>query len=261
MFYLSSTEKTQTIDGVIINTYACSNEIMSDGSIEGIGCFCHEFSHCMGFPDFYDTSSSGWFGMGDWDLMCSGSYNGDTFQPAGYTAYEKWMSGWLEPIELTDDVKVEKLKPTSEGGDAYILYNSGHHDEYYMIENRQLKGWDASLPGAGLMITHVDFNKDIWEENNPNTKVTQQTVNEYASQGYTIHANDHQRCSLIRANNKSSEDSYNTDLYPYNKLDSLTATSKPAASLYNKNAAGKKFMEKGITKITKNSDGTMSFVY
>lgn len=261
MFYLSSTEKTQTIDGVIINTYACSNEIMSDGSIEGIGCFCHEFSHCMGFPDFYDTSSSGWFGMGDWDLMCSGSYNGDTFQPAGYTAYEKWMSGWLEPIELTDDVKVEKLKPTSEGGDAYILYNSGHHDEYYMIENRQLKGWDASLPGAGLMITHVDFNKDIWEENNPNTKVTQQTVNEYASQGYTIHANDHQRCSLIRANNKSSEDSYNTDLYPYNKLDSLTATSKPAASLYNKNAAGTKYMEKGITKITKNSDGTMSFVY
>lgn len=261
MFYLSSTEKTQTIDGVIINTYACSNEIMPDDSIEGIGCFCHEFSHCMGFPDFYDTSSSGWFGMGDWDLMCSGSYNGDTFQPAGYTAYEKWMSGWLEPIELTDDVKVEKLKPTSEGGDAYILYNSGHHDEYYMIENRQLKGWDASLPGAGLMITHVDFNKDIWEENNPNTKVTQQTVNEYASQGYTIHANDHQRCSLIRANNKSSEDSYNTDLYPYNKLDSLTATSKPAASLYNKNAAGTKYMEKGITKITKNSDGTMSFVY
>ena len=261
MFYLSSTEKTQTIDGVIINTYDCSNEIMPDDSIEGIGCFCHEFSHCMGFPDFYDTSSSGWFGMGDWDLMCSGSYNGDTFQPAGYTAYEKWMSGWLEPIELTDDVKVEKLKPTSEGGDAYILYNSGHHDEYYMIENRQLKGWDASLPGAGLMITHVDFNKDIWEENNPNTKVTQQTVNEYASQGYTIHANDHQRCSLIRANNKSSEDSYNTDLYPYNKLDSLTATSKPAASLYNKNAAGTKYMEKGITKITKNSDGTMSFVY
>lgn len=261
MFYLSSTEKTQTIDGVIINTYACSNEIMPDDSIEGIGCFCHEFSHCMGFPDFYDTSSSGWFGMGDWDLMCSGSYNGDTFQPAGYTAYEKWMSGWLEPIELTDDVKVEKLKPTSEGGDAYILYNSGHHDEYYMIENRQLKGWDASLPGAGLMITHVDFNMDIWEENNPNTKVTQQTVNEYASQGYTIHANDHQRCSLIRANNKSSEDSYNTDLYPYNKLDSLTATSKPAASLYNKNAAGTKYMEKGITKITKNSDGTMSFVY
>ena len=261
MYYLSSTEKTQTIDGVIIDTYACSNEIKSDDSIEGIGCFCHEFSHCMGFPDFYDTSYSGWFGMGEWDLMCGGSYNGGSFRPAGYTAYEKWMSGWLEPIELTDDVKVEKLKPTSEGGDVYILYNSGHHDEYYMIENRQLKGWDASLPGAGLMITHVDFNKDIWEENNPNTKVTQQTVNEYASQGYTIHANDHQRCSLIRANNKSSDYSYDSDVYPYNKLDSLTATSKPAASLYNKNAAGKKFMEKGITKITKNSDGTMSFVY
>ena len=261
MYFLSETGNQQTFNGVVVNTYACSNETKTDGSIEGIGCFCHEFSHCLGFPDFYDTSYSGWFGMGTWDIMCKGSYNGNTYQPAGYTAYEKWMSGWLEPIELTDDVKVEKLKPTSEGGDVYILYNSGHHDEYYMIENRQLKGWDASLPGAGLMITHVDFNKDIWEENNPNTKVTQQTVNEYASQGYTIHANDHQRCSLIRANNKSSDYSYDSDVYPYNKLDSLTATSKPAASLYNKNAAGKKFMEKGITKITKNSDGTMSFVY
>lgn len=261
MYYLAATGQAQTIDDVVVNTYACSNEIMPDGSIEGIGCFCHEFSHCMGFPDFYDTSYSGWFGMGDWDLMCSGSYNGDTFRPAGYTAYEKYMSGWLEPLELTEDVKVENLKPTSDGGDAYILYNSGHRDEYYMIENRQLKGWDASLPGSGLMITHVDFDKTIWEENNPNTKVTQQTVNEYAQEGYTIHKNDHQRCTLIRANNKSDDYSYTSDVYPYNKLDSVTATSKPAASLYNKNAAGTKYMEKGITKIKKNTDGTMSFVY
>ena len=261
MYYLSGTNKAQTLDGVVVDTYACSNEVDPYNEIEGIGCFCHEFSHCMGFPDFYDTSYSGWFGMGDWDLMCGGSYNGDSFQPSGYTAYEKWMSGWLEPIELTEDVKVEKLKAISEGGDAYILYNSGHRDEYYMIENRQQKGWDASLPGAGLMITHVDFDKTIWEENNPNTKVTQQTVNEYAQQGYTIHKNDHQRCTLIRANNISKTDSYETDVYPYNKLDSLTATSKPAASLYNKNAAGTKYMEKGITKIKKNSDGTMSFVY
>ena len=261
MYDLESTGKELTLDGVKINTYACSNEVDTSNSIEGIGCFCHEFSHCMGFPDFYDTSYSGWFGTGDWDLMCSGSYNGDTFRPAGYTAYEKWMSGWLEPIVLSEDIKVENLKALSEGGDAYILYNSGYSNEYYMIENRQQTKWDTALPGKGLMITHVDFDKNIWEENNPNTKVTSSDVAEYAQYGYTIHANDHQRCTLIRANNSSSEYSSSGDVYPYNSRNSLTATSTPKASLYNTNAAGKKVMEKGITAITRNADGTMSFVY
>ena len=263
MYELSATGKDFTVNGVRINTYACSNEVTPSGSIEGIGCFCHEFSHCMGFPDFYDTSYSGWFGMGDWDLMCSGSYNGNSFQPAGYTAYEKWMSGWLEPKELTTDVKVENLKPTCKGGDAYILYNSGNSNEYYMIENRQLVSWDASLPGKGLMITHVDFDKTIWEENNPNTKVTDQDVRDYAAGGYVIHKNDHQRCTIFRANGKTDDMSRSTDLYPYNSKNSLTATSSPKASLYNTNAAGTKVMEKGITEIKQNSDTdkTMSFVY
>ena len=129
MWELGFTGKSLTLDGVLINTYACSNETKTSGSIEGIGCFCHEFSHCLGFPDFYDTSYSGWYGMGDYDLMCGGSYNGGTFCPAGYNAYEKWMAGWLEPIELTTDQKIENLTPISDAGDAYIIRNSGHSDE------------------------------------------------------------------------------------------------------------------------------------
>ena len=61
--------------------------------IDGIGTMCHEFSHCLGFPDYYDTDYSGGQGMESWDLMCSGSYNGDGYQPAGYTSYERWMAG------------------------------------------------------------------------------------------------------------------------------------------------------------------------
>lgn len=261
MYTLSETNMVQTFNGVRINTYACSNEITPEGKIEGIGCFCHEFSHCMGFPDFYDTSYSGWYGTGDYDLMCGGSYNGDTYQPAGYNAYEKWMSGWLEPIELTTDVKVENLKPLSDCGDAYILYNSGNRNEYYTIENRQKTGWDASLPGKGLMIIHVDFDKTIWEENTPNTKVTQKTVNDYAAQGYTIHVNDHQRFALVRANNSNSDYSTDKELYPYGKKNSLTATSTPKGTWYNADADGQIVLQKGITEITQNSDKTMSFVF
>lgn len=261
MYYLSATGKQLTLDGVLIDTYACSNEVDSSGSIEGIGCFCHEFSHCMGFPDFYDTSYAGWHGTGSYDLMCSGSYNGNTFQPSGYNAYEKWMSGWLEPKVLTTDVKVENLKPISDGGDAYILYNSGNSNEYYIIENRQKVGWDASLSGRGLSFIHVDFDKTIWEENNPNTKVTQQDVNNALAYGITLHKNDHQRFALVCADNKADDYSEANDLYPYSSNKSLTATSTPKASLFNTNAAGKKYLEKGFTEIKQNSDKTVSFVY
>jgi hypothetical protein len=258
------------LDGVIIDTYACSNEVTMSGSIEGIGCFCHEFSHCMGFPDFYDTSYSGWFGMGSFDLMCSGSYNGDTFIPCGYTAHEKMMCGWQEPIVLAgEDVLVENLKSMSEHGNTYIIYNDQHPDEYYMIENRQKTGWDAGYPAKGLMITHVDFDQGIWQDNTPNTKVTSKDKQQY---GYSK-TNDHQRMTIFHADNDDdskywdSREGYYTkttvksDLYPYSKNDSLTKTSKPAAALYTKNSKGTKFMEGAILNITQNSDGTMSFKY
>ena len=253
MWYLDYTGMGQTFDGVHINTYACSNEIMPSGSIEGIGCFCHEFSHCLGFPDFYDTSYSGWYGTGNYDLMCGGSYNGNTYRPAGYTAYEKWMAGWLEHIVLDKEgVTVDSMKPLSDGGEAYIIYNDANHNEYYMLENRQKVGWDYSIPGKGLMSTHVDFNQKIWEDNNPNTKTTG---------GWGVTANDHQRYSIICADNKASDYNPADDLYPYNGNDSFTDRSTPAASLFNKNTDGKKFMHKPITGIKQNSNKTMSFLF
>ena len=270
MYYLSASNMQITLDGVKIDTYACSNEIDPYGSIEGIGCFCHEFSHCMGFPDFYDTSYSGWFGMSDFDLMCGGSYNGGTFCPAGYTAHEKMMCGWQKPIVLsTNDTTVTNIKPMSENGDAYIIYNNAHPDEYFMIENRQKTGWDASYPAKGLMVTHVDFDKTIWEYNIPNTQVDR--TSPYYQYYHVL--NDHQRMTIMHADNDDDSKYWNsyyggytkytlsTDLYPYSNNDSLTATSKPAIQLYNANENGKKVAEWAILNITQNSNGTMSFNY
>ena len=84
MWYLEESDMAQTLDGVRINTYACSSELNGSGSLDGIGTFCHEFSHCLGYPDFYDTAYNGWFGMGEFDLMDHGSYNGNGFLPPNY---------------------------------------------------------------------------------------------------------------------------------------------------------------------------------
>ena len=259
-----------TLDGVKINTYACGSELDGNGSLEGIGTFCHEFSHCLGFPDFYDTAYQGWFGMSQFDLMDSGSYNGNGFCPPNYTAHEKMMCGWQEPIVLGDeDVKVENLKSMSDYGETYVIYNDAHPDEYFMIENRQKKGWDASYPAKGLMISHVDFNADVWLDNTPNTKIT---ASDKAYYGYRS-TNDHQRMTIMHADNNDDSQYYSTwiggytqqtldkDLYPYQSKDSLTPTSKPAPTLYNKNKKGTKTVEWAITGIKQNSDGTMNFFY
>ena len=254
MWTLDEAQKTLTLDGRKINVYACANELDNSSRINGIGTFCHEFSHCLGFADFYDLNYTGLYGMGSYDVMDQGLYGKNGFCPVGYSAFEKWSCGWQQPIVLsTDDVSVDSLKPLNQQGDFYVIYNDAHPDEYYLIENRQKTGWDASLPSKGLMISHVDYDEEVWYNNIPNTVMTK---DEAWEQGYSC-GNDHQRMTFFHANNNDRS----PKLYPYNKRDSLTATSTPAATLFNENSLGGKLMMGSILDITQNSDGTMAFRY
>ena len=258
MHYLSASDygKALSLDGVTVDTYACSSELNGDGNLDGIGTFCHEFSHCMGFPDLYDTSYAGWFGMGDFDLMCSGSYNGDSKCPAGYSAYEKAECGWLTLKDMTNieqETSIVGVQPMSADGDAYIIKNKGHEDEYYILENRQKTGWDSYLPASGLMITHVDYDADIWNWNMPNTP------GKYEDANGNTKTNDHQRLTIFRAGKSTDEYGDASDLYPYGSNNSLTKTSSPASTLYNTNSDGSKYMHVAITDIAIAADGTASF--
>ena len=251
-----ATDSTLTLDGVEIDVYACANELKSSGRINGIGTFCHEFSHCLGLPDFYDIYYSGGFGMDDFDVMAGGSYGGNGFCPVGYTAYEKLACGWQQPIVLgSEDVTVDDLKPMNEHGETYIIYNDAYPDEYYLIENRQQEGWDADYPDRGLLITHVDYDEEVWYNNIPNSVISDRDAKK---DGLTC-GNDHQRMTLFHADN--DDDYLASDLYPYYRNDSLTATSRPAAKLYHKNSEGTKLMQGAILSIKQNRDGTVGFHY
>ena len=243
----------QTLDGVRINTYACGGELNGQtGEINGIGTMCHEFSHCLGYPDFYDTDYSGGQGMFEWDLMDSGSYNGDGYQPAGYTSYERWVAGWKEPIELTTTTQVSNLKSLQEGGSAYIVYNQGDTNEYFLLENRQQTGWDAGIPGEGLLILHVDYDANIWASNTPNDDPS------------------HQRMTWIAADNKYQYTTYQgskyyttegaaNDPFPYGSVNAFSKSTTPAAKFFNKNTDGTYYLDSSIEQITQNADGTVSF--
>ena len=244
----------QFMDGVLIDTYACGSELSFSNELAGIGTICHEFSHCLGYPDFYDTDYSGGQGMYEWDIMDSGSYNGDGFKPAGYTSYERWVAGWKTPIELTDTTYVESMKALQDGGETYVIYNKGNRNEYYLLENRQRIKWDAGVPGAGLLILHVDYNDSIWDDNSPNDDP------------------NHQRMTWIPADNEYQHVKYGDEEYlshagaakdpfPYDTINAFNRNTTPAATFYNANADGTYYMDASVEDIKRNSDGTVSFSF
>lgn len=165
----------QKLDGVWVNTYAVASELYGSSStnLNGIGTAVHEFSHCLGYPDSYDTDYSGGIGMAHYDVMCSGNYNGTRGAvPVGYTAYERWCAGWLTPTELTTPISVTDMPTLNDEGVAYIIRNSDNADEFLLLENRQSKRWfsyyGANAAGHGLFVMHVDYDAWTWQMNKPN---------------------------------------------------------------------------------------------
>lgn len=239
-----------------INTYACANELQPEtqGSSRyisaGIGTICHEFSHCLGFADMYDTSGGGGYGMSVFDVMDQGSYNGNGFVPCNYTAFERIYAGWVEPIELIDPATVKDMKSVSDYGRPFIMYNYKNTNEYFLLENRQNTGWDKGLYGSnGLLIVHVNYVPSRWANNSVNSS-----------------AEKIQCCTVVNADGSRENTQYSLqgDLYPYESKgvtinDEFTDDSEPAAKLYNKNTDGSSVLGIPITQI-KRSKGSVSFL-
>jgi immune inhibitor A len=121
-----------------------------------IGVCAHELGHLLfGFPDLYDTDYTS-EGIGNWCLMAGGSWNGDGDIPAHPSAWCKVSQDWVELHNVTEaslltlpDVKSSRI--------VHRVWKDGTQgSEYYLLENRQRSGYDAELPGEGLLIWHID---------------------------------------------------------------------------------------------------------
>ncbi|MBO7502136.1 MAG: M6 family metalloprotease domain-containing protein [Paludibacteraceae bacterium] len=167
--------------------YACTSELRGNSgkNMCGIGTFCHEFSHVLGLDDLYDTKDDNAYTVGEWDIMCTGSYNNSGRTPPSYSAFERFMVGWLTPTQLTEiaDYTLPAISDVPSETDrrprAYLIASKTHNmnalspnpKEYWLIENRQRVGWDEPnycLPGTGLLISHITFDANKWKDNTPN---------------------------------------------------------------------------------------------
>ena len=247
---LSAQAGTITVDGVKCDTYACSGELVYNENYEskigktmaGIGLICHEFSHCLGLHDIYDTTyESGNWGMDYWDVMDQGNYAAEGYVPVGYSAYQRDMCGWRNLVEINSK-DTYSMAPLTQGGVGYKVVNDANKNEYYILENRKQEEWDTYLFGSGMLVIHVDYLKSAWDNNTINT------------------TKNHPRYTLIPADNKldvygevTSEQfvaSLKGDVWPGTSGNiELTNTSIPAAKVYTGG-----YMNKPITNIKYQND-------
>ncbi len=166
-------------DGVLINHYACSNELRG-GTTEmaGIGTFIHEFGHVLGLPDLYATRSSSAFTPGAYSVMDRGNYNNNCHTPPYHSGYERYCLGWVDPFELSEAADITLESPGTGIGEheAVALLHTDNPNEYFIIENRQQGGWDEYIPGHGMLIWHIDYDPEVWNSNICNINSSHQHV-------------------------------------------------------------------------------------
>ena len=245
---------SNTYDGKRIRRYGVSNELAGaenktkdKETINGIGLFCHEFSHTLGLPDIYayhtDAENQDDQGMELWDLMDGGTEVRGGRVPASYLAWEREVMGWMKIDELKDSCDIENLKSIDNGGKAYKIVNPNDSNEYIVLQSIQkgpwYQGWTKNNYAKGLLAYRVSypFNKvNVFDF--PNNVKGKPRVIPIPADG-----------KILAGQNATSYLEYvnqhNGDLYPYNRIDYISGFKMFNGSI----------LEKSIVNIKENDGG------
>jgi M6 family metalloprotease-like protein len=194
-------------NGKIVFDYACTSELRgsSGSNMCGVGTFCHEFGHVLGLDDMYNTDGDYSYNtLSYWDIMDSGPYLNSGRTPPAYSAYERFYLNWLTPVELKT-AQIVSLDTLTTSNKAYLISQNGNHNlsgtnpssvEFFLLENRQNKGWDTYLPASysnttgvfsgkahGMLITHIYYNASAWANNTPNNTASAMGVDIFEADG------------------------------------------------------------------------------
>lgn len=222
----------EAYSGTHFNAWFVGNELYSDGSLMGMGVFCHEAGHALGLPDFYCTNYgySNDDPFSNWSIMDCGAYVNDARAPIGYTAYERSYLGWLDIPTYTAG-EYQNLDPyTNENGTTAVKLPTSTSTEYFIFENRQPGTWYPEDMGSGLLVTRFAYNKTAWDYNTPNNTQTKKRAMIVTANGAKLYYSGDQ-----------------ANLYG-NGVNSITSLALYSSGTINPQ----------ITTITKNADGTIT---
>ena len=276
MWYVQSgAGLTYEPDGVLVDNYACTSELMLDANrttyttLASIGTFCHEYTHTFGIPDLYDTDSEGSGGYAEamWnciDLMDAGNYNDRGHTPPNYSAVEHWFFGMGEGRPLEEGSFT--LRPVNENGD-YLYFQTDNEKELYLFECRNAKGWDAFIGGNGLLIYHIDLSErtagestsakkqvtawDRWDLNEVNANPEHQCVDLIEPDPQ---ARQHYQNAVKNRNYDAIYTLASHAYWPFEDVAIITCETDPAFRFWS--GADSPL---GIADIRRNADGSVSF--
>ena len=234
-------------DGKTIRNY-CVNPIKRNWSgtntMVGLGVLAHEFGHIMGLPDLYDTGDNS-EGIGNYGLMGGCGWLNQERTPCQYESWSKDQFGWLNPIVINTGGDYE-LKHTLDTAICYRI-NTARANEYFLLENRQQKGWDRFLPSRGLAIWHINTQRtSLYPGSN--------TVNTDTAQlGVGLKQADGQR-NLERGTNRGDAG----DLYPGSTSNtSFNNFTNPSSKLHYKIGGVNQASNVSISNITQRTNDSV----
>jgi M6 family metalloprotease-like protein len=154
-----------TLDDVQLAPYAMVGEMHCTaseppGQPATVGVMVHEIGHLLGLPDLYDVDVSS-EGVGNWGVMGGGTWNGTGRagdSPSLMDPWSKYVLGWVTPTRVTSTLSHQPI-PTAATDPTVFQFLAGSPTaggEYFLVENRQRTGYDAGLPGSGLLVWHID---------------------------------------------------------------------------------------------------------
>ncbi|MBF1615620.1 MAG: M6 family metalloprotease domain-containing protein [Prevotella sp.] len=227
----STVNITNTYDGKSIRRYGVSNELAGAENkkkekekINGIGLFCHEFSHTLGLPDIYaidkKAKNQDDQGMEFWDLMDGGTEVRGGRVPASYLAWEREVMGWMKIDELKDSCNIKNLKSIDNGGKAYKIVNPNDSNEYIVLQSIQkgpwYQGWRDGTYGKGLLAYRISYpSNKVNVFDFPNNVKGKPRVIPIPADGKILAA-DSAKGSITTYTQQ-----LNGDLYPYNDIDKI----------------------------------------
>jgi M6 family metalloprotease-like protein len=193
----STYDYTPTVDGKQVGganahdgSYTMFGETHCDSSggtwQATLGIMAHEIGHDIDLPDLY-SSTGGTDGVGAWSVMAGGTWLNLAGQRPGETpshpdAWSKYYQGWTNPQKLSGTHLLDTAATSSEvmrlgdnpNGVDWTFNVASGTGEYFLVENRQKTGYDAALPGCGLVIWHIDETRT--SENTANATASRRLV-------------------------------------------------------------------------------------
>lgn len=195
------------IDGVLIDSYAISQEMATETVRGAYSTFLHEFGHTLGMPDDYSGR------LGRFSIYCDGTFDGGVI-PVNLNAAERLILGWLD-YDVIDEDDEYTLEPLAKN--KALMLKTNNPDEYFLFSNRQngddITPWDAKFEYGGMLVWHIDRSQNRVRIKNDNGTYTNMTALGMWHNNSPNAGENHPCHELIEGDNINNPREYRAGMY------------------------------------------------